>query len=227
MTTFARQFILFCMRFLCLTIPAVLLTLTVQAQVKFGFMGTPTLTFPKVSVRSEQFEVSSGGGGIGYQWGLFSDYFFTENYAVHTGLFFSSKKAQYRFKTLSDPSAQQQEKKYAIGYLHVPTMLKLYTDELLPDFRVYFRAGLGWDFRVSEQELSDDKSLESPNFSAFDILVCFSAAAEYRISLNTSVFIGIGFQRGLLDVDFPLESGLQGEVDAHHQMFLLDLGIRL
>nr|GFD43164.1 hypothetical protein [Tanacetum cinerariifolium] len=71
------------------------------------------------------------------------DYFFGENYAFNTGLFLTGKGGtiSYTEQLNFRPGTARVEQKIAMQYLELPLTVKLFTNEVAPDTRLYFQVG--------------------------------------------------------------------------------------
>ena len=207
---------------------------TASAQFEIGLKVSPSIT----SLRAESTSANgfaSDGSKLSFGGGLVVDYFFGENYAFSTGLLLSGKGGTIRY---ADPSLAGQviQQKITMQYLELPLSVKLFTNEIAPDIRLYFQVGGSLNAPIGSR-LNDSKFYIDPatrkETKANDHVLFFDAdalaglGAEYQLAKSTKVFGGLSYRRGLVDVDRYFEKTRDfKDVTIKNSGFALDLGVK-
>jgi len=131
--------------------------------------------------------------GLRFQLGPIFDFEFKENHYFSTGLIFTSKRSAF---SVESGSATYKEN-YSPQYLQVPVTLKLFTEEIGLDKKIYFQFGGTVDF-MTNNEGKDENIVQS--FRFIDLNSLLTIGLEYGIGINTKLFGGLVYQRGLLNV---------------------------
>ena len=204
-----RSFLLLCL--MCLIYQA-------QAQTQIGFKVSPLLSVNRVA--SDDVNISATSDGVGFRasFGPIVDFFLMENYYFSTGLLYTPKRAGV---TIREGGAEQSED-YKLQYLQLPATLKMFTNELALDTRLYFQVGGIPEVKIDEKETSGDTFVRK--FRAFDFSVMAGFGVEYRLGVSSTAFAGITYSRGLINSaskkfdnhDFKLK----------HDLISLDFGMK-
>ena len=189
------------------------------AQVKVGVQVSPTLSFNRVSGESDNLNFSSDGIGGRILAGAIVDYMLKENYFVSSGVFFVPKRVGLR-----DGATEQVEEAYKLHYLQIPATMKLFTNEVALDTRIYFQGGFALDFKLKEDKLSDEVEYVD-DFGFVDASLLLAAGAEYRYGYNTILFGGFSYRRGFGNV-VRNAAAPAGDLLIKNDLFSLDLGIK-
>ena len=190
------------------------------AQVNIGLQVSPSLSFSRVNETSDSADLSSTGVGGKLQAGVFSDFLIAKSYYFSTGIFFVPKRI-----ALQDNRTRSVEEVYHLQYLQVPLMLKLFTDELTLDTRIYFQTGLTGEVKINEKtDLAEQTYLG--NFRTFDASWIIGAGLEYRIGYTTTLFGGLSYRRGLVNTIAQPFLPLDGDLSLKTDFVSLDLGVR-
>jgi hypothetical protein len=78
----------------------------------------------------------------------------------------------------------------------VPLTLKLFTEEIGLDKKIYFQFGGTVDFMTNSE--GDEENIVQ-SFKFIDLNSLLAVGLEYGIGINTKIFGGIVYQRGLLN----------------------------
>ena len=206
---------------------------TASAQVEIGLKVSPAIT----SLRAESasaYGFDSDGSQLGFSGGLVVDYFFGENYAFSTGLQLAGKGGTIRYR--ENPNATLNSIKLTTQYLEVPISVKLFTNEIATATRLYFQVGGSLNVpigsRIGGSKFYRDPATNIENkagdyvyFIDADALV--AAGAEYTLGQSTKLFAGLGYHRGLVDIDHYFEHNRSfSDVTIKNSSFGLDLGIK-
>lgn len=226
------------MKKIFLTIAALGLAPAAFAQVEIGLKVSPSIVYLRpdspsgTSFASEKSKLSFGGG-------IFMDYFFGENYAFNTGLFLTGKGGtiSYSEPVLGTANRPRVEQKIAMQYLELPLTVKLFTNEVAPDTRVYFQVGgslaVPVQVRINGEKYYtdpyDNNNQTKAGKHVFDIdaNIIGGAGVEYQLGQSTKLLAGISYHHGLIDFDryFERNRGFS-EVNIKNSVFALDLGLK-
>ncbi|TVT37279.1 PorT family protein [Hymenobacter setariae] len=226
------------MKKILLTVAALALAPAAFAQVEIGLKVSPSIAYLRpdspsgTSFSSESSKFSFGGG-------VFMDYFFGENYAFNTGLFLTGKGGtiSYNEQTSARPGVARVEQKIAMQYLELPLTIKLFTNEVAPDTRVYFQVGGSLAVPVQVRingdkyytDLYDNNNQTKAGKHVFDIdaNIIGGAGVEYQLGQSTKLLAGLSYHHGLIDFDryFERTRGFS-DVNIKNSVFALDLGLK-
>ncbi|HET8861108.1 porin family protein [Marivirga sp.] len=167
-----------------------------QAQVRFGFKTAPNISFNRINAETDNTEFSTDGAGLRFQLGPIFDFEFKENHYFSTGLIFTSKRSAF-IADSTGATPERYNEHYNPQYLQIPLTLKLYTEEIGLDKKIYFQFGGTVDFRTNNPG-DEEKIVKS--FKFMDLNSLLAIGLEYGIGIKTKVFGGLIYQRGLLNV---------------------------
>lgn len=197
----------------------VLFTLPAFSQFKIGLQVSPSLSFNRVRDEAPADFSPSGIGGRLIM-GIIADYNFQENYFASSGLFFIPKRVGLR-----GSSPDQIKEIHRLHYLQIPATLKLFTNEVALDTRIYFQVGLTADIKILEDNISDQTQYIA-DFRPVDSSVLIGAGTEYRFGYNTIVFGGLTYRRGLSNIIRNRQDPSATGLIIKNDMLSLDLGIK-
>lgn len=214
------------------TIFFILLTIgafAMQAQSKLGLKFSPAISSNRVSLIDSLYDVEPTGSQFKFSLGLIYDHEITETYYLSTGIIFVPKYVGFEVSEEADqPTAnytKEPMEEYRLNYLQVPLSLKLFTNEVQPDMRIYFQVGMSAEFKVFSEPTEEDYDLIDA-FKGFDSSVLFGAGVEYRAGINTTLFGGFTYQRGLANVIKSETFDFQEELQIRNTLVSLDLGLK-
>ena len=192
------------------------------AQDQLGIKIAPSLSYNRIHTNPDTANFSSDGIALRGKLGAIYDWTIRDNYCLSTGLFFAAN--QFAIKNDSLAIKEQHE----LQYIQLPLLLKLYTSEIMLDTRLYVELGGVGALKINDRvtKLANDKPFIQA-FRVWELSGLFGLGIEYNISLFTSIFVGISYQRGLSSVlgeqqdlsDVPKAFGYADWVS-------LDLGIK-
>jgi hypothetical protein len=189
------------------------------SQFELGLQLSPSLSFNRIDDDEATVGLSTNGAGARILAGLIGDFYIRENYYFSTGLFFVPKRVGL------EDATNNIEEAYRLHYLQVPASLKLYTNEVALDMRIYFQVGLTLDVKILEDELSDEVRYIQ-DFRTFDSNVLIGSGLEYRIGYSTTVYGGISYRRGLVNVVKNQYEPNVGDIIIKNDLLSLDLGVK-
>lgn len=210
---------------------------TASAQVEIGLKLSPSVTNLRaespssLSFQNEKSKLTIGGG-------LIVDYFFGQNYAFSTGVQLVGKGGtiSYLEPATSTQPARRYEQKIGIQYLEVPVSVKLFTNDITTDTKLYFQLGGTLGGAIAAR-VDGNKRYTSPTTGnetkALDHVITPEIAAllgfgvEYQLGQSTKVLAGVSYHRGLLNVDKYFEDERKfSDVNLKNSEFALDLGLK-
>lgn len=222
-----------------LTVAALALAPAAFAQVEIGLKISPSISYLRpdspsgTSFSSESSKFSFGGG-------IFMDYFFGENYAFNTGLFLTGKGGTISYldrNPLSSGSPVRVEQKIAMQYLELPLTVKLFTNEVAPDVRLYFQVGgslaVPVQVRINGEKYYtdpfDNNNQTKAGSHVFDVdaNLIGGFGGEYQLGQSTKFLAGLTYHHGLIDTDRYFEKTRNFDsVNIKNSIFSLDLGLK-
>ena len=194
------------------------------SQTKLGLKFSPLFSSHKISLKSDQLDVSQGKIATRMSIGLIVDHPLTDTYFLSSGLIYLPKRVSINLVEEGSGTAPKNPfESYDLNYLQVPLSLKLFTNEIAPDISLFFQIGLALEFKIFEQELNEDYEFIS-KFKFFDTAAIIGTGIEYRLGINTLFFAGISLQKGLINIinqtnpDYPLV--------IRNQIVSIDIGMK-
>ncbi|GAA4377978.1 porin family protein [Hymenobacter koreensis] len=211
---------------------------TATAQVEIGLKVSPSITSLRVDSPSGR-AFASDGSKFGIGGGLVVDYFFGQNYAFSTGLMLTSKGGTITYRDQTSPTNPDEitrTQKIGLQYLEIPVSVKLFTNDIATDVKLYFQVGATANAsvgaRVNEGKFFTDPSTgvelkASKHFIIPDAALLGGFGAEYQLGQSTKVFAGVSYHRGLFNIDryFEKERNVSG-VSIKNTEVALDFGIK-
>jgi len=205
-----------------------------SAQVEIGLKVSPSIAFLRpdspssTNFQSEASKLRIGGG-------LIVDYFFGENYAFSTGLLLTGKGGSISYQDNTLNSRQQRE--YSVQYLEVPLTVKLYTNDVAPNTKLYFQVGgsanVAIAAKINDKKYFDDPGTTEGETKALKYVIFPDAAllggfgVEYQVGQSTKLLGGISYHRGLVNIDRYFDNTRKfNGVTIKNNEFALDLGIK-
>lgn len=192
-----------------------------SAQTKLGLKLAPVIASNRATNDAQS--VDNDGSKLKLSVGLVVDKPLADNYFLSTGLFYVPKRAAFR---TSDNLVREE---YKMQYLQIPATLKLFTNEIAPDFKVYFQVGAGIDIKVFD-EPEDPNNFAVQKFNPVDVSVILGSGVEYRAGINTTIFAGISYQRGLSNVvketDAITLAAEYQDLQIRNTIVSIDLGVK-
>jgi len=191
------------------------------AQFKLGMKFSPALSTNRVESTSDTTSIDTDGLGVRLALGPIADFQIRDNYYVSTGLIYVSKRAGFEGTT---ESGERFTEEYSLQYLQIPVTLKLFTNEVALDKKIYFQVGATLDFNINEDSKSQTNFLVE-DFLIFDSSLLIGMGMEYKVGVNTILFGGFTYQRGLINA--VNEKGpVNGDLSLKNDYISLDLGIK-
>jgi len=200
------------------------LSFSAFSQFKIGFQFSPILSSNRIDFTSDNVDLETDGTGLKLATGPFVDIQLTDNYYFNVGVFYASKRVgiEVRDKANAVPPSKEE---YDLQYVQIPVSMKLYTNEVSLDKRIYFQFGAALEFNVKEKP-ADASNVIVENFRLFDTSLLAGLGMEYQIGTTTMLFGGLSYHRGLVNVVSESVDGLGGDLAMKNDYISLDLGIK-
>lgn len=227
---------------LCLLLLASTRLFAQDSKFKLGIRFAPMIAFNKVEDTDENDTVSfaTNGSGLRFSAGIFGDFYFGKNYAFHTGLWYTVNRTAVAFSTTTNKGSGASV--YNLQMVQIPVALKLFTNEISTDMKLYFTLGGTMGIRINEKRKEWDTDgypsihKTEPSVTATgkatawgDIGLLLGMGAEYQMAESTILYGGISYNRGLLDAvtDKGFFNGFSGGTyTINNQLLGLELGIK-
>lgn len=194
---------------------AIILSVALSAQTKLGLKLSPVIVSNRVTNDAQ--DVDKDDSNLKLSIGLVVDKPLTDTYHLSSGLVYIPKKAAFR-----TDSATTEE--YRLQYLQIPATLKLFTNEIAPDIKMYFQVGTALEIKVFDEPKDPDYSVIN-KFNPVDFSVILGTGIEYEAGINTTIFGGISYQRGLANTVKETISGADG-LQIRNTIVSIDLGVK-
>ncbi len=194
----------------------VLLSIGSMAQVKLGLKLAPVISSNRA--KNDAQTVENDGSKMKFSVGLVADKVLSDTYYLSSGLIYLPKRASFRN---ADGSVEEE---YKLQYLQIPATLKLFTNELAPDMKAYLQVGTALEIKVFD-EAEDPTFTNIEKFTPIDIPVILGAGIEYRAGINTTLFGGFSYQRGLINTVNEASAAFE-DLQLQSTIFSIDLGVK-
>ncbi len=188
---------------------------------RIGIKLAPTLSNVRTSIGDGGTSLERDGSAVKFLLGAFVDIPFQENYFFHAGVNFASKAT--KISAQNGVSAMLTEE-YDHEYLQIPLLLKLYTNELMLDTRLFFNFGVIPEIRLNSSD-EDPGNLLISEFSAMDLAGNFGGGVERSIGVNTRIFAGLNYNIGFLNT-VKTQSTAYNDFTIKSNLFSLEIGIK-
>ena len=196
-----------------------------QAQVKLGLKFSPTLVNTRTFLQSDTLDVEPGDRSFKFALGLIADYELSETYFLSSGLLVVPKRVGLAISPENGGTYPAATEYYDLQYIQIPLTLKLFTNEIAPDASMYFQVGTAMDIKVFEQPVEEEYVFVE-EFKNVDADVILGAGFEYKAGLNTVLFLGATYNRGLSSVIKTTQTALTEEFFVRTSVLMFDFGIK-
>ena len=190
-------------------------------QWQIGIKVSPGITSSRSVILDNNYTLDKNNSGLRFLAGIILDYEFQENYYFSTGINFLPKKVAYQ---ISGPTQNvNYNDVFNVQYLQLPITMKLYTNEIALDMRLYFQFG-----GLAEINIHDNIDQLNNTFvtkiALFDASIPVGAGVELKLGENTSVFGGLVYHRGLLNI--ASQNLIDKQYDLKMQFIGLEFGVK-
>lgn len=215
-----------------------------QGEIQLGIRFAPGIAFNTAEATGVSGDVTNNKTEIRLSGGLTADFLFTDTYAFSTGLWYTIKRSAFQNVTFADPndpngSGLKGTSEYNLQYLQVPVSLKLFTNEIASDARMYFQLGGTFDVKLAEkaQQKSTNALFARSEaqgghvYKPIDVGLLLGLGVEFRLSEDNTLFGGISYNRGLVNVlsnDLKDDFGnaLNDNLKSLNSLLSLEIGLK-
>ena len=189
-----------------------------QGDLRLSIKVDPAVTLNRFVSETDSLLIENLRDDVRLTFGLAADVGISESYFFSTGLLYSLRKVS--FGAVSVATGETDEEQYKLEYIELPLTLKLFTNDLGVDSKIYFQTGFTLDFLVNWNGINkNDNRVQEFNF--FDSSFYVGAGLDKQMGVTTAFFIGLFYQRGLVDV-----ANNNPEVTLKNDIAGIDLGLR-
>jgi len=184
--------------------------------VRIGIKASPTITFNRWQSDSDSINIVNSRDDTRFTFGLVADIEFKDNYYFSTGLLYSLRKLTFGAENTN--TGESDAEQYSLEYIEIPLTLKLFTNDIGVDSKIYIQPGFTLDFLVNWKGINkNDTRITDLGF--FDASFYIGAGFDKKLGVTNSFFIGLFFQRGLVDI-----STQNPGISVKNDLLGLDLG---
>jgi len=153
----------------------------------------------------------SNGLGVRFSAGLNGDFYFGKNYSFCSGLWYSVFRTGLKYTGSGVYAGQSGKSIYNIQQVQVPVAIKLFTNEVATDMKLYLLLGGTLGLKINEKQveweatstgnttLTAVKPSKGKASSFGDVGLLLGIGLEYQLGDATAAFGGISYNRGLLN----------------------------
>lgn len=168
-----------------------------HGQTKLGLKLNPAIITQRVTFPDDSSSVKKGPNSFNLSVMLFADIGITQNYFFNTGIGYTSKKMNLEYSRHNEASTES--KGYNVQYVQIPATLKLYTNEIALDKKLYFQFGPLIEVAVHNKETKQDVTIID-KFQPVDMSLLFATGLEIQLAPQTAIQLGFNYTRGLINV---------------------------
>ena len=204
-----------------LTIITLLLLTTALAfgqGVRIGIKASPTITFNRWQSDSDSINIVNSRDDTRFTFGLIADIEFKDNYFFSTGILYSLRKLTFAAENTN--TGESDAEQYSLEYIEIPLTLKLFTNDIGVDSKIYVQPGFTLDFLVNWKGINKNDT-RITDLGLFDSSFYIGAGFDKKLGVTNSFFVGVFFQRGLIDISTNTEG-----ISVKNDLLGLDLGFR-
>ncbi len=204
-----------------LTIITLLLLTTALAfgqGVRIGIKASPTITFNRWQSDSDSINIVNSRDDTRFTFGLIADIEFKDNYFFSTGILYSLRKLTFAAENTN--TGESDAEQYSLEYIEIPLTLKLFTNDIGVDSKIYVQPGFTLDFLVNWKGINKNDT-RITDLGLFDSSFYIGAGFDKKLGVTNSFFVGVFFQRGLVDISTNTEG-----ISVKNDLLGLDLGFR-
>lgn len=167
------------------------------AQTKLGLKLTSSIISQRISHSYDSIGISNGSNAFNPSVSLFIDLSLSRNYFFSTGIGYISKRVNLKVNGFDDNLSQL--KSYTVQYIQLPATLKLYTNEIALDKKLYFQFGPLIEISIHNKENKQNLKVIK-RIQPVDITLLFGSGLEIQLAPQTAIQIGINYSRGLVNI---------------------------
>ena len=173
------------------------------AQTKLGLKLSSSIITQRVTYTDDSISIGDGSKAFNPSLMLFTDLPLSYNYFFSTGIGYISKRVNLKVSN-SDVNSTQ-NKSYNTQYIQFPAILKLFTNEVALDKKLYFQFGPLVEVAIHTKE-NDENMNVIKTMQPIDVSLLLAAGLQVQLGPQTSMQIGFNYTRGLINT--VAESGI-------------------
>lgn len=193
-----------------------------HGQTKLGLKLNPAIITQRLTFPDDSSSVKNGPNSFNLSVMLFADIEITQNYFFNTGIGYTSKRMNLEY--FQQDGASTESKGYNVQYVQIPATLKLYTNEIALDKKLYFQFGPLIEVAVHNKETNQDVTIIE-KFQPVDISLLFAAGLEIQLAPQTAMQLGFNYTRGLINVAKNSSVGAEDMV-LKNDLYSIDIAIK-
>jgi hypothetical protein len=190
--------------------------LQASGQTRFGLRFSPHLSANRIVNSNEELSIKGNSVGVRYFFGPTLDYHLVDNAFFSSGAFFAMKRVG---TTTLQQDLTEQRDVYNLQYIQIPLTLRLHTNEVALDTRIYFQIGVLGEVKINTKLLHGEGSIDK--FRPIDASSILGMGLEFALGPTTSFYTGFSYIRGLTDMVKTPE-----RVMFKNDLFSIDCGIK-
>jgi hypothetical protein len=191
-----------------------------QIGIKIG----PTYSNVRTKTDGANTSIDRNGASVKFLVGAFVDIPFRENYYFHTGINYRSKGTKVTAQDGSYLGGTPFSEEYNHESIQLPLLLKLYTNEILLDAKLFFNFGLVPEIVLNSSDEAPTNILIE-EFNTFDLSGNFGGGIEYAIGVNTKLFASLNYYLGFFN-QVKTQSTAFDEFSLKSNLLSLEFGIK-
>ena len=202
-------------------------------ELKFAVHADPVISW----MGSNESEYTGQGARAGFDIGLNVLHYFSENYAVSSGISFisaggrqsASENHTMVFTNFQEEVPAGDEIRYNLRYMNIPAGIRLQTNQV--GYFTYF-TDLGFDFRMLLKSTVDLPTLQISAENAKNEIYGLNAGwhlgggIEYELPINAAIIAGLSYAQDFFDVTKDLKDVYQHKDRSTIRMFRIRMGLK-
>lgn len=184
----------------------------------FGFRAAPTFGWFKPdyneTIGNTNYSIQSNGLKVGFSYGLMTEFGFTENYLIATGVDIAYRNGGLKYLANSDSGfSSTMNKSYTTEYVEIPFSIKLMTNEI-GYIRYYGQFGVSLDLNIrAHADIDSSYTFMNKTYKGsssgtnvfgdinpLTMSLVIGAGIEYSLQGHTRLTVGITFNNGFIDI---------------------------
>lgn len=191
------------------------------AQTRVGISVQPGILANRVSSDVDSIHMGKDGSKPKIWLGIYMEKELKENYFFVTGLYWTPK----RFGMKQGSGAEQETLNVKLQYLQIPLLLKLLTDEIALDKKIYFQLGPTLEIKLQESPDRDLSDFYIDKIDFWDIGLHFGSGLDIKVGRNTIITGGLSYYRGLSNTIKTIKS-LERNIRVKNDFYALNLSLK-
>jgi len=210
------------MRYLLLASVLILSVTLSYSQSKLGLKFNPGVITQRISYENDTNTIQNGSNAFNLSAILLADIQMSSNYFFNTGVGYTSKRINLSYQNNFETSSET--KSYNIQYVQIPATIKLYTNEIALDKKLYFQFGPLIEIAVHNKETNKELEIIE-KFQPVDVSLLFAAGIQIQLAPQTALQLGFNYNRGLINVVKSSAEGI-GDLIIKNDIYAIDLALK-